>query len=452
MAILQSTTTQMGLVGVSPRVVYIATNDTEATVTTTGYLNQEQANNSGYQDADMALVTTKTSPGASDISVGWFQINHVGANWSLTPTTSPGDVVLPTIANHIATYAGTTGQLTEDPTTAISGGNIQAGLSGTAGYLASFPSAPLKGSLRVTATANTNNTLTNITNAAMGQASTITIPDPGTATASFVLSDGGTQNFSTGNIAVLTGYIQTGSTGTAGAIRIYPSGGALYSNIVSAIPSATQTITIPSTGTTAASFVLTAAAALQTITSALAVTGGSITSGVSGTAGTFISFPATGSNGTLILAATNAGGAFNTTISNGTMGQSTVYTIPDVTNALGRFLVGASATPFTSGNVLSASGTGGVVADSGIVATNVQLISQIKAQQVASLGGGGAGPLTVTAAGCTTASVICVDIVTSTNTVSVAKVTPGTGNFALLLSGDPGAVLTISYIMFIAAQ
>lgn len=71
----------------------------------------------------------------------------------------------------------------------------------------------------------------------------------------------------------------------------------------------------------------------------LSSTSGNITSGSSGDSGTFISFPATGSNGTLILAAANAGGAFNTTISNGTMGQSSVITIPDPGTATSKFVL-----------------------------------------------------------------------------------------------------------------
>lgn len=98
---------------------------------------------------------------------------------------------------------------------------------------------------------------------------------------------------------------------------------------------------------------------------ALSSTAGNITSGSSGDAGTFISFPATAANGTLILAAANAGGAFNTTISNAaSVGQSQVISIPDVGAATGQFLVKTAA--LVSGNFISASGTGGVVVDSGV--------------------------------------------------------------------------------------
>lgn len=101
-----------------------------------------------------------------------------------------------------------------------------------------------------------------------------------------------------------------------------------------------------------------------TASGAIASTAGNVTSGSSGDAGTFISFPATAANGSLIFAAANAGGAFNTTVSNGTMGQSTVYTIPDVAAATGQILAKTAA--LVSGNFISASGTAGVVVDSGV--------------------------------------------------------------------------------------
>ncbi len=76
-----------------------------------------------------------------------------------------------------------------------------------------------------------------------------------------------------------------------------------------------------------------------TASGAITSTAGNVTSGSSGDAGTFISFPATAANGTLILAAGNAGGAFNTTIASGTIGQSAVITIPDPGAATSKFVL-----------------------------------------------------------------------------------------------------------------
>lgn len=182
---------QAGLAAVKPKCIYIDTDDTLATVLTTGYLNSlVKYNNITLDDYDMALVTTKTSPSASVTSTGWLEVSHVGNDWSLIPTGSPGTVILPTIANHIATYTNTTGTLSEDPATAITGGNLQAGLSGTAGTVSSFPGTAASGSLSLAAVTNSSgNFPTTISNAgAILQTQVISIPDAGANTANFLLS------------------------------------------------------------------------------------------------------------------------------------------------------------------------------------------------------------------------------------------------------------------------
>ncbi len=99
--------------------------------------------------------------------------------------------------------------------------------------------------------------------------------------------------------------------------------------------------------------------------SATAIHGGSIQAGLSGTAGTLISYPATASKGSLIVAGVANTGNTNTTISNVAMGQASVVSIPDPANAIGHFMIGATATPFVSGNFPAASGTAGLMVDSG---------------------------------------------------------------------------------------
>ena len=84
-------------------------------------------------------------------------------------------------------------------------------------------------------------------------------------------------------------------------------------------------------------------------TAATAINNGSIQAGLSGTSGGFVSFPPTAANGTLIVAAINAGAAFNTTVSNASsVGQSQVITIPDSGASTAKFLLdtgtGANAT------------------------------------------------------------------------------------------------------------
>ncbi len=62
--------------------------------------------------------------------------------------------------------------------------------------------------------------------------------------------------------------------------------------------------------------------AVQSLTS-------NVTAGSSTHAGSLISFPASAANGTLIVSALDAGGAFNTTLRNSAMGQASVLSFPD---------------------------------------------------------------------------------------------------------------------------
>lgn len=250
------------------------------------------------------------------------------------------------VVNHIAKFVDTDGTVDDTAGAAINAGNIQAGLSGTAGTLISFPATGSKGSLIMAAVANTGDTTVTISNAAHGQASVYSIPDCGASTANFIVSK---------------------TTGT-------------------------QHITVGS----------------------LEVDAGNITAGISGTAGTFISFPGTATNGTLIIAAANAGGAFNTTISNGAMGQSTVYTIGDIGASTGAIPVSTAA-------------------------------ARLKFVQAA-VAAGGAAAQSFTDTFCTSASVVIGNWVTQANAASVLTIVPGNGSFVVTSTADAGAG-TFSYFI-----
>lgn len=204
MPILEVLVQSTGLIGVTPKWVYIATDDTISQVTATGYLNQTVQAGYTFNESDMALVSTKTTPTATEIDVDVLNISYSNGNWSLVTTGSPGDVSLPTIANNIIVSTNTAGALANLTGTAINAGSLQAGLSGTAGALISFPSTASKGSLVVQGVANTGNTTTTISNAAMGQASVVSIPDPASATARFMVGATATP-FVSGNIPKASG-------------------------------------------------------------------------------------------------------------------------------------------------------------------------------------------------------------------------------------------------------
>lgn len=393
MAILAIQTAQpTGLASVIPNVIYIETTDTYAAVTATGYLTAQKQQGFTFSNDQMALVKT------SDEGPVWLKvvITYSGATVlntvvSLVQISSPGDVTLPTIANHLIVSTDTVGTLANLTGTAINNGTIQSGLlaGGVVGAFVAYPTTTLSGFLELLPVVNSSGNFNTIISnaAAIGQTQTISIPNSGSSTANFIVSKTtGTQHITVGAFGVDAGIISSGI-------------------------------------------------------------------GTGGTAGGFVAYPATTTTGSLALTPVSNVGNFAAVISNVTgLGQASTYTMPDPVNAAARFLVGATATPFTSGNFPVASGTGGLMVDSGVAATNLQNKTNIKAATTGNIGGAGAGPITVTVAGLTTASVVVATIATSSNIVSVSKAVAGTGNFDVLFSGDPGATCTLNYVAFLAAQ
>lgn len=177
---------------------------------------------------------------------------------------------------------------------------------------------------------------------------------------------------------------------------------------------------------------------------------GSIYAGASGTAGVLRSYPATVTTGYLGLTAVANSADYAIQITNAPFGQASVLTIPDPADATAAVIIAPSA--LVNGNLVSASGTAGLVADSAVAVTNVQLKSGIKAATTANIGGAGAGPLSVVVAGATAASVVVATIESSSNPASVLACTATATGFDVTLSADPGASCLLNYILFIAAQ
>ena len=372
MGILNIQVSQAGLVGTLPTPIYINTNDTYATVTATGYLNGAHQLGQAFSDEQMALVYT------SNEGPVWLKVVVSGTDYSLVQISSPGDVTLPTVANHLIVSSDTVGTLANKTGVAINAGGLQAGLDATAGVLTSFPATTISGVLVVAAADNaTGDFDTTISNAtAVGQSQVISIPDAGAATAKFILS-----------------------------------------------------------ASTASS---------QTITSGLIVSGGNVQTnggdnflaGADASAGAFFSFPATTASGTLALAAAdNATGDFATTISNGTaIGQTQVISIPDAGAATANFALAPGA--LVSGNVVTASGTAGLLQDGGFA---------VLANTTAAYAGGGtSNAFTATGIGAT--SIVTAVILASTNAVSIVKAVPSADTLTVDFSADPGASTTVSWI------
>ena len=313
-------TREQGYPGLAVEIIRITTTSTLAQVTTAGWFNNSPISGENISPVDVLLVCY--SYGTALQTTSFFDISITGG--IVTLSQSGSNVITPTIANHIATYTNTSGTLSEDPATAISGGNIQAGLSGTAGSLISYAATPLKGQFIFAATANTGNTSTTLLNRAMGQASAIYVPDPANAvgqlligaTATPFVSGNFPQNSGTGGLMVDSGVPVSSIATTATAVLLAPPGN--------------QTITAHN----------------------LTVSQGNLQAGSSGHAGTLSSFPATAANGSFIFAAVNNAGGFASTLSNSNIGQATVYSLPDPGAATANIILDAGTATGVSVNNL----------------------------------------------------------------------------------------------------
>lgn len=120
MPILQATTSQIGQSGQVPKIVYIETNDTTAEVEAVGYLNGlVQKFFITLASTDLALVSTKLTPNASQSSVAFYDVQYSAGNWSLVASSSSGSVNAGLI-NEIAYYAAA-GDAVSGLTTAVRG-------------------------------------------------------------------------------------------------------------------------------------------------------------------------------------------------------------------------------------------------------------------------------------------------------------------------------------------
>jgi|SRR5579862_6389411 len=280
MGILSITTDTAGQVNVNPRRVKIITNDNLATITTAGYLNPISLQGyiilpTDFLDIDYSF-NTATNSGTLETFTASFSNGVI----TLNQWTNPGDVLLPvvsgdfaafngtsgqikdfgylpsnaaktnvvmangaTIANHIGCYTDTAGTIGVDATTAINGGNLQAGLTtGVAGSFISCPATTTTGSLALTAVANSGNFNNVIRNASTGQATAWVFGDPGTATTNIMSSIAG---ISAGNL------VKGGTNNTL----LADAGAALLAKTTSAFAGGSTSNTFTATGLTASSIV-----------------------------------------------------------------------------------------------------------------------------------------------------------------------------------------------------
>jgi hypothetical protein len=259
---------QPAMVGVFPNQKFAVFGDNLATVTTAGYLNQVNLESNPIASTDILQVLYSFNNVTNVGTYGVFTVSISNSGViTLVAAVSPGDVLLPVVANHIAQFNGTTGQIYDGSAPAVHGGNIQAGLSGTAGTLASFPATAARGSLIVAGVANTGNTNTTLSNVAMGQASVVSIPDPANALGRFMVGATATP-FVSGNFPI--------ASGTGGLFIDSGAAPGSFANLTAAntFSGAGQIILAKANGTEAANAVTASGNAGVITTSSLTTAGG----------------------------------------------------------------------------------------------------------------------------------------------------------------------------------
>ena len=258
MSILSINVNVTGLVGqtVNPRRNTMITTDNLATITAAGYLNGQNSSGNPIFPTDIFEVLYSFNQANQQGTFGIFQLTYSSSTgFTLVLWENPGNVLLPVVSGDFANFNGTTGQIKDagyspsnpaktkvvmasaavtnnglaafldtagtignPSTTTTTGfgitaatGNFTATLGNFVGGSAAggnnaqvqlFPTTAAKGSLILLAAANTGNTNTTLTNAAMGQATVITVPDPAGATADFVLAPAALVN---GNLVKASG-------------------------------------------------------------------------------------------------------------------------------------------------------------------------------------------------------------------------------------------------------
>lgn len=167
-----------GQVATYPRRGKLTTQDSLATVTTANYIQQS------------AIAPTVLYPtDILDVIVSLNPATNVGVYYQMQPTFSNGIITLTQVgttgtgtANYLAVFTNTTGGLGTANGVAVTHlGNIEAGNSGNAGAFKSYPGAQ-NSYFQFTAVAQGGAYGSFLRNAAFGQATDITIADPGNST------------------------------------------------------------------------------------------------------------------------------------------------------------------------------------------------------------------------------------------------------------------------------
>lgn len=108
------TSSTMSTQSTLPGLIYILTDDTYAEVTATGYLTNAKSLGNSFSNNQMALVyTTDEGPLWLKVVITYSGASVLNTVVSLVQISSPGDVVLPTIAGALAVFSDTAGTINE---------------------------------------------------------------------------------------------------------------------------------------------------------------------------------------------------------------------------------------------------------------------------------------------------------------------------------------------------
>lgn len=388
MGILAINVNTTGLVGdqVTPRRVTMTTTDNIATITTAGYLNNENLMGNSLLPTDTLEVIYGFNPQAQTGTFGIFRLTYSYATgFTMVAWVNSANVLLPVVSGDFANFNGTTGQIKDSGYSASNAAKtkvVMAGSAVVADRIAHF--VDVSGTIDDTAAAVTN------------------------AGNIYAGLDAVAGAFRTYPATTATGYLGLTGVSSAGAFNVI---------ISNASHAQSSTYSIPDCGASTANLILSKTTGTQHITvGSLQVDAGTLSSGIStgGQVGTLQLFPTTTTTGSLrMLAAANAG-AFNVDITNASHAQSTVYTIADI---------GAS--------------TGGIP-----VATTALTVKSVAGAAAA----GGNAAQSFTDAFCTSGSNVIGNWNTQANAASVLKIVPGNGSFVVTSSADAG-VGTFNYII-----
>ncbi len=219
------------LQGIAPRTVQLVSTDSLATITTAGYMNKQGQVLQGENLSPTDIINTIYSYNVATNS-GSFAIltPSIASNGTITliEWANPGNVLLPVVsgdfasfsgttgeiadlgylpsnaaktvvsmvgsavvANHMALFQDTTGTIDDTAATALNNGPIQSGASGILGGFIAFPTTASKGSFKFVAVDNSANHAMQVSNATtVNQDTVVSVPDPGAATANFLLDTG----------------------------------------------------------------------------------------------------------------------------------------------------------------------------------------------------------------------------------------------------------------------